>query len=84
MVFCSPDRPVILGFDRPKLLRMIGSNLERPEILVLRVRAHTLRRACAAMKIFCKNLLHPLFHLLYSPLRLTQSGTDSITCGTDN
>jgi len=44
MVFCSPDRPVILGFDRPKLLRMIGSNLERPEILVLRVRAHIAAR----------------------------------------
>jgi hypothetical protein len=35
-------------------------------------------------KFFCKNLLQPVLPLIYSSLRLALSGTDSITCGTDN
>jgi hypothetical protein len=37
-----------------------------------------------ALKDFLKYLLHSVLPLLYSPLRLTHLGTDSITCGTDN
>jgi hypothetical protein len=31
-----------------------------------------------------KKLLHAIFRLLYSRLRLTRFGADSITCGADN
>ena len=40
--------------------------------------------AVLALKDFLKYLLRSELPLLYSVLRLTQLGTDSITCGTDN